>query len=151
MATGGEGQGATPGLGPGQRAGVRLPARGPSGTPLPHQGLGWCVLGAPGLLELWRERQGGERWFLGVPEPGERELAVVAGERMERVLREVGGEEGGGGLQGDESGGMGGVKLRGEVRRPLCLQNQEGSEWGGWGPPDLRRGCGVASPCAALQ
>lgn len=70
---------------------------------------------------------------------------------MEGMLREAGGEEGGAGLQGDESGGMGGVKLRGEVRRPLRLQNQEGSEWGGWGPPDLQRGCGVASPCAALQ
>lgn len=78
-AAGGEGQGAAPGLGPGQRAGVRLPARGPSSTPLPHQGLGWRVLGAPGLLELWRERQGGERWFLGVPEPGERERESAEG------------------------------------------------------------------------
>ena len=32
----------------------------------------------------------------------------VGGVRMERVLREEGGEEGGGGLQGDESGGVGG-------------------------------------------
>ena len=75
----GEGQGAAPGLGPGQRAGIRLPARGPSSTPLPHQGLGWCVLGAPGLLELWRESQGGERWFLGVPEPGEKESRAGGG------------------------------------------------------------------------
>lgn len=43
------------------------------------------------------------------------------------------------------------VEGLGEVRRPSCLQNQEGSEWGGWGPPDLQRRCGVVSPCAALQ
>lgn len=61
----GEGQGAAPGLAPGQGSGVRLTAGQPSSAPLPHQGPGWGVFVAPGLLELWREREGGERRFPG--------------------------------------------------------------------------------------
>lgn len=47
-----EGQGAAPGLGPAHRTGFYLPPGSPSGAPLPHQGLGRGVLGAPGHLEL---------------------------------------------------------------------------------------------------
>lgn len=66
-----EGQRAAPGLGPGQRTEVRLTPGAPSSTPLPHQGLSWRVLGVPGLLVLWREREGGERRL-----PGRRERRV---------------------------------------------------------------------------
>lgn len=84
----GEGQGAAPGLGPGQRTGVRLTPGGPSRAPLPHQGLGWGVLGAPGLLELRREREGGERRL------GERRAKEDGGRAQEGRMREEGGEGG---------------------------------------------------------
>ena len=115
-----EGQGAAPGLEAGQWTGVRLTTGAPSSAPLPHQGLGWGVLGAPGLLELWREREGGERRLLGA--------------QRRKEVRPEGGED-----RGE------GVKLRGG------LQNQEGSEWGGGGRPDLQKGQGAASPRADLQ
>lgn len=82
-----EGQVATPGLGPAQRTGVRLTLGGPPRTPLPHQGFGWGVLGAPGFLELWRKREGGDSRLMGA------RARKTEGERMEEVVREKEGEE----------------------------------------------------------
>lgn len=47
-------------------------------APVASWGLGWCPW-APGLLELWRESQGGEGRFLGVPEPGEKRAGPGGG------------------------------------------------------------------------